>query len=454
MEHLSDSSSRWGFRMHLEVSLAGYSSTWLYRGARSFTAWADTRPWLREGGLCVIRCEAAHANDLMLSCIRRFLHGINGGERPLDVKQVECGGAQGTPVEALMCEFELDANISPFEARDRISNRLLDRSLVLIFTERAPTNPRDWEHFVNLLEHFRKASKPLCLCAIIIDVRGIVHSEPTFEYMSGRASHPVLSDASTLGGGNGLWFPYLHHRIAWEAGGSLSYALLLSTEVEEGGYGDDEELERRLQSYAENALTTHPGRDVLVEFVGCQNASDRDQASKRQLLTTELFAMGLLWRPPAMNGFHVVPWASRALLKLSSLPKTQVWMLRHHLVCAPLAAEILSLCLKFESQIKTRLHGKQNDELISPKMIESHARFKAGNDDYVAYPNAFPLRPEREDDIWAFASLGENLKSCPSRFVADIYWDTLRLRNAIAHGHYVGWTHVEMARRMLAAFDS
>ncbi|CAD6563208.1 hypothetical protein ACFQ3P_42455 [Paraburkholderia sabiae] len=440
--------------MQLEVSLAGFSSSWLYRGSRNFTAWAEAKPWLLEGGVCVIRAEPGHANGLVFSSVTRFLHGINSGERPLDVKNIECGGTKGSPIEALLCEFELGSDISPFQARDRIANRLLDRSLVLVFTERAAVDPNDWEHLVNLLEHFRKASKPVRLCAIIIDVRGVVHSEPVCDYASGRPSHTVFSDASSISATRALWSSYLHHRVAWEAGGSLSYALSLSREVEKCVPGDDDELERHLQAHAEAALLAHRGRENLFGWTGVGSGGTRVDAARRQSTTTGLFAMGLLWRPPAMNGFHVVPWASRVLLRLPDLPKTQVWTLRHQLVCAPLAAEILSLCLKFESQIQTRLHGRQKPDHISQKMIDSHTRFKDGNDAYVVYPDAFPLRPEREEDVWAFASLGEVLKSCPPGAVSDPYWWTLQLRNAIAHGHYVGWSHVESALRMRNIFDT
>lgn len=155
-----------------------------------------------------------------------------------------------------------------------------------------------------------------------------------------------------------------------------------------------------------------------------------------------------------MNSLHVVPWASRALLAKPELPKKQVWALRHHLICAPLAGEILSLCLQFESQIQTKLHGRQDRSKVSIQTAENQRRFKDGDDDFVVYPGAFPAPPAGEDDVWAFASLGENLKSCPAGAVPDLYWHTLRLRNAVAHGHYVGWHHVRLALRMLTYFDT
>ncbi|QDQ84777.1 hypothetical protein [Paraburkholderia megapolitana] len=440
--------------MQLEVSLAGFSSPWSFRGSKPFCAWAEAKPWLHEGGVCVIRTENAEIGDLLLPSVARFIHGINGGERRLDVRRILCGDRFGTPIQALLHDFELDPEISPFEARPRIKSRLLDRSLLLVFIESASVNPCDWENLIDLLEYYRKATDPVRLCALVFDDRGVVNSAPVCDYLSGHTSHPVFADTSSISTVNALWPSYLHHRVAWEAGGSLDYALSLNKETEDSRVGDDEELERRIQTHAGERLASHPGREALYELVCVGKEVDRLEPARRQVLRAELFAKSLLWRPPSMNGFHVVPWASRALLALPSLAKNKVWALRHQLVCAPLAAEILSLCLKFESQIQSRLHGRQDPNKVSTKTVEAHQRFKDGNDYFVVYPNAFPIRPERVEDLWAFASLGENLKSCPAGAVSDLYWDALHLRNAIAHGHYVGWRHVEWAYRMLESFDT
>lgn len=40
-------------------------------------------PWLREGGLCVVRTESAEVGDLVIPSICRAVHGANGGESAL-----------------------------------------------------------------------------------------------------------------------------------------------------------------------------------------------------------------------------------------------------------------------------------------------------------------------------------------------------------------------------------
>ena len=440
--------------MLLEISIAGYASHWTFRGSRTFSTWAEARPWLREGGLCVVRTESSQVGELVIPFICRTVHGANGGESRLDIRRLEVGGQAGTPTRALLREFELDPTISPFEARDKIRACLLDRSFLFVFIEAARVDPSDWEEIVSLLEYYRKSTNPVCLSAVVIDGRGAVRSEPICDFLNGRPTHHVLADVSSTMDEGQLWPAYLHHRAAWEAGGCLSYAMSLGSNLARGNAGDDEEVEVALQTHANEHFAGHAGRQLLCELAGLGAGGERPDQGRLRSLQAELFALHLLWRPPSMNSLHVVPWAARALLAIPRIPKKQVWELRHHLVCAPMAGEILSLCLQFESQIQTNLHGRRDRDKIANQTVANQDRFRSGGDDCVIYPRAFPALPITADDVWAFASLGESLKSCPTVAVPDLYWQTLRLRNAIAHGHYVGWPHVRKALRMLRYFDT
>jgi hypothetical protein len=440
--------------VQLEISIAGYASNWTFRGSKTFSTWSEAKPWSHEGGLCVIRTESADVADLVIPSVRRAVHGANSGEARLDVRRLEVGGEAGTPTQALLRDFELDPAISPFEARDKIRACLLDRSFVLVFVEVAPVDLNDWEAIVGLLEYYRKSKNPVRLSAVVIDSRGVVRSEPVCDFFNGRPTHYVLSDVSSTMDEGFHWPAYLHHRAAWEAGGCLSFAASVGVELTRGAAGDDEAVEVTLKAHANDRLVGHAGRQLLCELVGLDSGGARPSQIRLRGLQADLLAMGLLWRPPSMSSLHVVPWAARALLTMPGLPRKQVWALRHHLVCAPLSGEILSLCLQFESQIQTEIHGRQDRKMLSDQTIANQDRFISGRDDFVVYPRAFPALPDTSDDVWAFASLGESLKSCPVGAVPDLYWQTLKLRNAIAHGHYVGWPHIRMALRMLRYFDT
>lgn len=438
--------------MQLDLTLAGLTSPWSFRGSRTFANWAEDRPWAREGSLCVLRTEDAGVGTLMRPSIARFVHGINAGLSRLDIRDIDCGGALGTPVQAMIRDFELDPVIPAFEAFGRIEARLRDRQLLLVFQETSVVHPDDWIQLVLLLEHFRKSGKSRALAAIVIDHRGIVDVQPVCDFRSGLPSHNILAEASSVSNVEALWPAYVHHRVAWEAGGSVAYALSMGQRVATCAPGDDEGFERQLQEHAMARLQSHSSKADLEELHAIIGAAPTLTSARQATLEARLFAQHLLWRPPSLNGLHVVPWASRSLLAHAALPRKYVWAMRHQLVCAPLAGEILSLCLKFESQILVRLHGRRGTRTVSSEALNSQDRFKRGEDRFVVYPAAFPARPAEPDDAWAFASLGENLKSCTSGS-RPMYDNTRLLRNAIAHGHYVNWRHVDWARQLLESFD-
>jgi len=439
--------------VQLDVTLAGFTSPWSFRGSRTFANWAEDRPWAREGALCVLRTEGAEIGNLMRPSIARFVHGVNAGLSRLDICDIDCGGALGTPIQAMIREFELDPSIPAFEAFGRIEARLRDRQLLLVFQEKSAVLPDDWLQLVLLLEHFRKSGKSTALAVIVIDHRGVVDVQPVCDFRSGFASHNVLAEASSVSNVETLWSAYVHHRVAWEAGGSVTYALSLSQRVAACAPGNDEEFERRLQEHAVACLQSHPSRVDLEELHTIIGAESTLTSDRQATLMARLFARHLLWRPPALNGLHVVPWASRSLLAHAALPRKYVWGMRHQLVCAPLAGEILALCLKFESQILVRLHGRRGAKTASFEALNNQDRFRRGEDLFVVYPAAFPARPVEPDDVWAFASLGENLNSSTWRN-RPMHHNTRLLRNAIAHGHYVNWRHVDWARQLLESFDN
>ena len=438
--------------MQLDLTLAGFTSAWSFRGSRTFANWAEERPWAGEGALCVLRTEHAEIGGLMQPSIARFVHGINAGLSRLDIRDIDCGGELGTPVQAMIRDFELDPTIPAFEAFGRIEARLRDRQLLLVFQEKSVVHPDDWLQLVLVLEHFRKSGKSMALAVIIIDHRGVVDVQPVCDFRSGLPSHDILAEASSVSNVETLWPAYVHHRVAWEAGGSVAYALSLGQRVASCAPGDDEEFERRLQEHAIALLQSHPSKADLEELHAMIGAEGPLTSARQATLEARLFSQHMLWRPPALNSLHVVPWASRGLLAHAGLPRKYVWGMRHQLVCAPLAGEILSLCLKFESQILVRLHGKRGNRTVSSEALNSQNRFKRGEDRFVVYPAAFPARPVASDDAWAFASLGENLNSTTGRS-RPMYDNTRLLRNAIAHGHYVNWRHVEWARQLLESFD-
>jgi len=438
----------------VDITFGGCTVPWSFFGAKAFGNWLDSRPWLKEGGSCVLRTGQQVFDDVLIPAIAKSVRGAHGDAGKLDLRRIDCGGDLGNPFQALLGVLEIDAGIGPFEAREPLANRLRHHSSVFIFSEsRGAVDPQVWVQFMTLMEHYRKADPQLKICTVVLDSRGVVPGEPIFDYSSGRATHHVLDEAAESEDST-LWPPYVHQRVCWEAGGSFEYADALNSELTGVLSGDDGELERVLNRVSTEKARQDVDMELVKNYLGKTPVTSVLPLQSSSIIQTKLLEQRALWRPPGMRSLKVAPWLSRFLLAEKAVEGPTIWSLRHNLVCAPLAAEILALCLTIESGIRTQLHGRTDRSKLKIATIQSHEKFRQGNDLHIEYPTAHPSPPKSEADVWAFASFGEMLLSCPVGAVSDSYWRTLRLRNGIAHGHYVGWPQVRLAAQQLRRFDA
>lgn len=427
--------------MEIEVTLCGHTASWHFAGSNKFKNWASQIPWQNDGGLCIIRTGAqVYSSEIQLS-LERTIYGLNGQDRTLYIQKVIC--TQGsTPFESFLRSLELDSRLGEIEARDRIRTRLLDKPTVFLFVEETPLPPHHWETLIQVVEHYRKTSVPLC--AIVIDNRGVVHAEPICDFTVGRCTHQVFRPAIGLDAAT-VWRAYLHHRISWECAGDLSLAFCLAETAAKIGIEDDESLELLFQQNA-ISLSSHASFDLLRKVI-C--SADSRQSYKSSDIH-ELVESRLMWFPPSIPTPRVVPWAARVLLHEKILTGREISNLRHGLICSPLAAEIMAICLQVEQHVRSRLHNRGDvNKLATTNASENQENFTSGLDPATHYPNAHPAPPTSENDIWVFASLGEVLYCCPKPAVSDLDRNMLALRNGVAHGHYIGWQQVKMALKQL-----
>lgn len=435
--------------MKFEVELGGITSAWTYPGSLTFQNWLNERRWQTSGGLCVVRIEPA-ARDVAFSSIRSAAHAVHCDDGEFCVKLIPCGGTAGTPQSALMRHFQL--NGSPVEAADSLRLSLRRVKQLLVFFEQDPVDTDDWDRFIALSEHLSKSTKAIPLAIIVLDGRSVLSQEPTCVFQAGHADLQVFSGYSALSD-NDIWARYVYLRSWWDAGGCLEYTLALWERCSSVNPGDDESLEEKLQSYAWDTISSHATWSKLKSKYGI--ISDAQVPAQSALeIEAELLDARFLWRPPGLQSLRVIPLAARALLAERSLPESHLCSLRSALVCSPLAAECLNLCQFFETQIRTRLHGRANLNDLPGDVDDRQKKFQAGLEEYVRYPNYHPAPPKRPQDLLAFASFGETLRSCPRQAVSDPDRSVQYLRNCLAHGHYVTWWHCKLALKQLRRLDA
>ena len=123
------------------------------------------------------------------------------------------------------------------------------------------------------------------------------------------------------------------------------------------------------------------------------------------------------------------------------------------LVCMPLVNEILSHCQDLEQQIKASISITPSETHAVPDDVNTNwERFRERRDETTRYPDNHPAPPDKPEDAWFFASLGQFLnapESPLSRSYTDEERSLSRLRNTMAHGHYASWFHLKLLRKIM-----
>ncbi len=375
------------------------------------------------------------------------VRAAHGDERRLSIQRVECGGASGSPKEALLASIELPPDLNPFEAKDLLSVRFMDQPTVFVLSEGTAVATKEWTELTMLVDHFGKRTPAVPLCVIAFDGRNALQHDPSFDFTIGRCMELVLAGALDRDEAS-VWRCYLHHRSCWEAAGDPLLAQEWGDALRLCKLGDDAEVERVLNECAQELAREVELQRCIATVV---DALDR-RSSARERARQELNERRMLWRPPGIQRLELTPWASRALLGGRGVPSDLVTRLRHNLVCMPLASEILVHCTNAEARIRMQLDGRQ----VQPpdeKAVKNFDRYLRGESPAISYPAGHPSPPSRSQDVWQFAGLGETMRACHRDSVGEPLWETVNLRNAMAHGHYVSWAHIKSAMKQARRFD-
>ena len=422
-------------------------ANWEFRGAAGFEAWARERPWLNGGGLCVLRLRTTGAGDMLHGPICGLVRAAHGDERRLSIQRVECGAGHGSPMQALLASIELRPDLNPFEAKDLLGVRFLDRPTVFVLSESSAVATRAWTELAMLVDHFGKRIPGVPLCVIALDGRNALQHDPSFDFTAGRCTELLLAGA--LGRDEAsVWRAYLHHRCCWEAGGDPLLAQEWGDALSRCALGDDAAVESALNDCVREVARAVGLQEQLATI---RQALDR-HSPDRGLAHQQLNEQRVLWHPPGIQRLELTPWASRALLVRLDLPRELVARLRHNLVCMPLASEILAHCMNAEARIRMQLEGRQV-QAADEKAVKAFDRFRRGESSAVVYPAGHPCPPTQAQDVWHFAGLGETMYACHRDSISESLWETVHLRNAMAHGHYVAWAHIKSALRQARRFD-
>lgn len=414
----------------LRVRLAGSEAVWYPAASEQLVGWVETAPWDAAGGARVVRVSGPAGWQAIVDAVGTIVRGLDSGAgvrlrtgqvagagAPQDLVASVLGGATGLSTRDWLtatgralavdrCVVALDAIGAPAGEAQRLRSTLdeigatlrkfrSDAVLTVLIGSDDASGPQAWPLDVALPEH---------------------------------ADLAVRTETAR-------WSHYLHQRLAWESGGNIDRARRWEAAMAEArlGFGDDEAFEHLTNEWATDVWkrTDAADRDAVTTFV---IALRRDEGTGAR---AALQRKRLVWDPSGVP--QLVPWVARAMLREGPTPARR-WA-RSSLVCGLLRKELLQRCLEAEGLARGLLlgtlqkFGRPEDEEVMRAFARGEPR--SGRE---WYPSGCPGVP---GDVWDIASFHDVLSAAAiAPDLKDTLHDLRRLRNALAHGHYVSWAMV------------
>jgi hypothetical protein len=429
--------------VNVPVHLSGHTATWRFRDSARLDAWMTDQPWRQSGGVIVVRiageAQAGETATALGRAIRAADSLGNVQVHTLDETRLE-PGLKSAVAESLGVQRG-DANSSWLR---RVARELeVPTVFVTMPTGRAPLEDAAW-----LRDIVPGLSRNASATFVLMDLPGRPLAPDHHDLSIGEPADGLLAQLRVplpL-----LWRVYLHVRIAWELGGNPILAMKADREhgLAELPVGEDVSLEREFNRHADVRYgTLTPELRAALRIYLRWRADPALVISEPPGSVRDLEDEGLLWRPVGEQRLRPVGWLARVILRHDRDAGARS-LLRSCLICAPLLREVLARCLNLESHDRTCCHPEPPPDGFSPnsercrafrRMSEQQSRFERGDPEsvYCYYPAGCPAVP---DDVWDFGSYDMILSSSrllPARGSSQQLLK--RLRNALAHGHYLSW---------------
>lgn len=424
--------------MNLQISLFGSTQSWNFSDDSGIRSWLQQTPWLEEGGFCILRLGNASEYESFSAKLRHEIMVFNDARSHVRLLHLS-DSYTSEPLEQVISSFLGLSNFSErAEMLYEMAIQLKQEPLVLVIPplEDIRTLAKWMRTTERLIDELRKLDPVGPLCAILFDASSEIEGNfADFDLRAGLPSTKELSVALQLPGESELWSAYMHHRLAWETGGTFLLAREWADEFfSEIPPEDDDTFELQLDEASSQTL--HKTPEVIESTTAFLKAALGGYSARSELLSKGLRAGGL-WKPPESLWLEIKPWVARAFLQDKRIPEASN-LLKSNLVCAPLARFILQRCFDFEARLRAQLPIQVSllPDDNAQRYFEDFSRTAA-----KFYPSHTHARPNLPS---FFITLGQIQRylNIPKRkkeavnLLAD-------LRNAAAHGHYISWASLK-----------
>lgn len=410
--------------MRLRLPLVGHEADWSFDSTPAVERWLASRPW--SGGTARrvgnLRVDPAHVTPAFRAAPLQFQLRAAADAAPL--KALSCRVQPGSGLRTLWRELGLSD--SPPAARIvetlQLQHGTSAATVIVVAMDARTASFGDAAVVQELLQEI----SDLCVRRGLRFSALLVQSADAPDCWDCRVGAPERTNFALLDDlHEAPWRHYLHIRLAWHAGGQWPRCTESADAWEELAFGDDEAVEHQMNAEADRWFQEAEARSpdmvkALNSFLSGDSAAEE-----------ELTECGLLWRPPGGQRRQVTPWVARALL--AGKERTPYRSnLRTAVVCEPLVRALLDRAFEAEWRLREILTlspmFQQVDDGAQKPAAHSSARFLPKSDGRL-----LPQHP------WDYLALGELLKSNAK---LGRFRNLVDLRNALAHGHPVGWQGV------------
>jgi hypothetical protein len=426
--------------MRVLVRVAGRSAYWVFRDSEHLGDWIAARPWLAGPRVRVVRLASPESAEPVLGAVQAAAAAADLGTSEVACRRVEAATVAAEGFEAAVLRaLGIVADRDRYDALEQASLRLGERPRLFLLPPLPSDRPQTADEAVACADLVSQLAPGARLAVLLTDTRQSPYTGPAFDFTSGE---PAQAAAWLTAPVESQWRHYLHLRLAWEAAGDPSLATALGRQMDHLPIGQDVVFERALTHAAvEQAQVRLSDTDRCSLNAGIEALAEPNVRLRpaRTAELRDLVNKGFIWSPGNLDELVPSPWLARALL-VERYDQAGASLLRGCVVCAPLARDLLSVCLQLEALERGRLIEDDRPG-YGAEALESWDAFMASTSlSARLYPVSCPAYPA---NAWSFASLGKVLTHFPqSDSQRAMRYELLYLRNHLAHGHYVGWEAV------------
>jgi len=443
--------------VRIRVSDHGQSLPWRLGPSQEVERWLQQEPWRTSGGIRsvgVLRVDPKLNSAVLKALEMEARRACQNTDVPSFRNiTIECFGEP--LLEQLMTELQPEARTTSgvvqalkdtcTDVRPQFGGSRHHTPLMLL-VDRADTNESpsslglskdkaDLEELADIA-----GQQGLRLCAAMVSSKT---SHDTWDYSMALPSPETLGSLPDIDALDELWPWYRAVRLAWLAGGDWQRFDSWRSEIAGVAMGDDSQLLRKMARLAKRAR--HELDDSTIDMVNKLHplartvvaASDPEAEKTYRSVLSHLEGAGLLWRPPEHTTKQLVPWLALALLQEHKDRPDRGW-LRNSVVCTPIIQDLLKRVFEFEWSSRAGFHLLAPQVLQEMKDEDIHLWLDGTHESARYYDESdrilLPTAPSESVTFGSF--LYELREKVPSSGQLNAIKD---LRNALAHGHPVGW---------------